>query len=194
MHIPIANLLKNYQPGIRGHILGRKQSNLRSCAVVVPLIRENSEDEAISLLLIRRCTNLRRNPGEYAFPGGMFEEEDQGNPLACALREWHEEMGSSEPDFILGRLDDFLTLSGLKITPVLCWFENPPLIEMSNQEVQEVFYVPCNFFQAKNRQQEIIKRQDIQFKSDAYYWQEKRIWGATAGIITNLAEVLSPLF
>ena len=192
MHIiHIRNQLKNYQPGVRGHIVEKKKLNsMRPCSVLVPLIQENSENEEISILLIRRNTDLRRNPGEYAFPGGMFEEQDKGNSHACALREWHEEMGPSEPNLILGLLDDFLTVSGLAITPIVCWFENRPIIEISQQEVQEVFYVPLNFFQANNRQREIIKRQDIQFESDAYYWQEKRIWGATAGIITNLAEVL----
>lgn len=191
MSIYIANILKNYQPGIRGHTLREKRENLRACSVLVPLISENLQDENISLLMIRRSNHLRRNPGEYAFPGGMFEAEDLRDPCACALREWHEEMGSSEPDLVLGLLDDFHTYSGLVITPVVCWFEKPPIIEMCEQEVQEVFYAPLNLFQAKNRQQEIIERRGTQFKSDIYYWQEKKIWGATAGIITNLIEVFS---
>lgn len=192
INVQIANLIKNYRPKIRGHTSEAEESNLRPCSVLIPLVAATSNDEEISVILIRRCTNLRRNPGEYAFPGGMFEEQDRGDPYACALREWHEEMGSTKPDLILGLLDNFLTLSGLVITPVVCWFENLPEIAISNYEVLETFYIPLNFFQAKNRRQEKIERQDKQFTSDAYYWQEKRIWGATAGIITNLMEVLAP--
>lgn len=193
MYSKATNLLQNYQPGIRGHISKEKQQYLRSCSVLIPLVQNESQYEEISLLLIRRSHNLRRNPGEYAFPGGMFEEQDRENPYHCALREWHEEMGSSKPHSTLGLLDDFLTLSGLKITPVVCWFKHQPVIRISQQEVQEVLYIPLNFFQSNNRQIENIQQQGVQFQSDTYCWQGRRIWGATAGIITNLIEVLSPL-
>ncbi len=191
MNTRIANLIKNYRSETRGHASKTEESNLRPCSVLLPLVAATSNNE-YSVLLIRRCTNLRRNPGEYAFPGGMFEEQDRGDPYACALREWHEEMGPAKPDLILGLLDNFLTLSGLVITPVVCWFESPPEIAMSNHEVLETFYIPLNCFQAKNCRREKIERQEKQFTSDVYYWSEKRIWGATAGIITNLMEVLAP--
>lgn len=189
----IANLLKNYHPGIRGHTSETRQDFLKPCTVIVPLIGQESSNREVSVLLIRRSSSLRRNPGEYAFPGGMFEEQDRNDPYACALREWQEEMGSTNPDSILGQLDTFCTLSGLIIKPVVYWFDYSPAIEMSKHEVQEIFYVPLAFFQEKNCYREIVRRQHTQFECNAYYWQQKRIWGATAGIIANLIEVLKPV-
>ena len=87
----------------------------------------------------------------------MFEQQDRDDPRACALREWHEEMGYSKPDFILGLLDDFYTISGLAITPVVAWFEAPPILEIAPQEVEEVFYFPLSCFSQSNLKKETIE-------------------------------------
>jgi len=60
-------------------------------AVLIVLVAEKgpgpgaSETGSSSVVLIRRASHLRANPGEIAFPGGRIEQGE--SPLAAALRE-----------------------------------------------------------------------------------------------------------
>ncbi len=62
----------------------------RPASVLVALIA--GDDEALRVLLTRRSPLLNKHAGEFSFPGGRPEPEDDG-PLATALREAHEEVG-----------------------------------------------------------------------------------------------------
>lgn len=57
-----------------------------AAAVLLTLLGEDD----LSLVLIRRATHLRANPGEIAFPGGRIEPGEL--PLDAALREAEEEV------------------------------------------------------------------------------------------------------
>ena len=73
-----------------------------------------------TFLLTRRALTLRRNAGNYALPGGNFEPGEDA--VAAAIRETAEELGVRlSPDAALGMLDDFLTLGGHRVTPVVFW-------------------------------------------------------------------------
>ncbi len=50
------------------------------------------------LLLYKEKSRLFKNP-IWVTIGGHFEEIDKGNPLACAKRELHEEIGLTFDDF-----------------------------------------------------------------------------------------------
>ena len=73
-----------------------------------------------TFLLTRRALTLRRNAGNYALPGGNFEPGEDAE--AAARRETQEELGVSLPaSAAMGRLDDFHTLGGHRVTPVVFW-------------------------------------------------------------------------
>lgn len=75
-----------------------------------------------TFLLTRRALTLRRNAGNFALPGGNFEAGEDA--IGAALRETHEELGvRMERTAALGLLDDFLTLGGHRVTPVVFWSE-----------------------------------------------------------------------
>lgn len=192
---PPAYKLKAYSPSVQGPAAHRPKLGLKRCAVLVPLVDTNTHSsfaaDPVNLLIIRRCSHLRRNPGEYAFPGGMFESIDNLDPYKCALREWNEEMGDSKPAEILGQLDDFHTLSGLSVTPIVAWFSEPPKLFLSQTEVNDAFYIPLRCFDQQHLRKDVIKRRGKEFESDVYYWNSKRIWGITAGIIRNLITVIA---
>ena len=73
-----------------------------------------------TFILTRRALTLRRNAGNYALPGGNFEAGEDA--VDAARRETAEELGVRLPrGAALGLLDDFLTLGGHRVTPVVFW-------------------------------------------------------------------------
>lgn len=159
-------------------------------AVLVPLIER---DDGLSVLLTQRTAHLLHHPGQISFPGGRLEPDDQGDAIACALRETCEEVGlAPEKVTILGRLDDYLTITGFLVTPVV-GIAAPPLdLALDAFEVAEVFEVPLAFL--IDPANHVLHRREVEGRDRAYWaipWGERLIWGATAGMLVNLAEVLA---
>lgn len=81
------------------------------------------------LLFIQRSAELRRHPGQPAFPGGKIEDSDDG-PVGAALREAVEETGL-DPDGVdvLATLPElFITRSDFRVAPVLAWWRRPSAV------------------------------------------------------------------
>ena len=63
---------------------------------------------------------MRAHSGQWALPGGRIDTGE--TPEQAALRELHEEVNLDlPPRSVLGRLDDYVTRSGYRITPVIVW-------------------------------------------------------------------------
>ncbi|EKV26610.1 putative nudix hydrolase YeaB [Caenispirillum salinarum AK4] len=159
-------------------------------AVLVPLIQR---PEGTTVLLTQRTAHLKNHAGQISFPGGRCEEVDDG-PVATALRESHEEIGLA-PGLVdvLGHLDDYITVTGFAVTPVVGLVAPPFDLEPDPFEVAEVFEVPLAFVLEKANHERHTYQ--IKGRTRAYYampYQGRYIWGATAGMLVNLAEVLRP--
>lgn len=61
----------------------------RHAAVVIPIVADAPYD----VVFIERALHLRRHAGEFAFPGGAVDAEDEGDHARAAARELHEEIG-----------------------------------------------------------------------------------------------------
>jgi 8-oxo-dGTP pyrophosphatase MutT (NUDIX family) len=86
----------------------------RPAAVVILLFEHRGTP---SFLMIKRAAR-GSNPGQWALPGGMVDPGE--TPEMAALRELQEETGvDAGPDDVLGFLDEFRTLRGVVITPVV---------------------------------------------------------------------------
>ncbi|MEX0922179.1 MAG: CoA pyrophosphatase [Rhodovibrionaceae bacterium] len=163
---------------------GRK---LRRAGVLVPLIEHGEE---LSVLLTRRTAHLHDHAGQISFPGGRVDPGDDG-PVAAALREAEEEVGLPLASVELaGELDLYLTRTGFEITPVVGF--SPPFEARPDRfEVAEVFEVPLDFFlnpQSRETHSRLFEGRERYFY--VYPYREHYIWGATAGMLNNLAEVL----
>ena len=113
---------------------------LRQAGVVIVVVR-NLADEGAAVLLTKRPTNMRRHAGQFALPGGRLEPGE--TPTEAAIRELAEEMRMIvDPSDILGRLDDFPTRSGFRITPVVVWGGEAREIDPDPVEVAKVFRIP----------------------------------------------------
>lgn len=136
-------------------LAGPAQAGARRAAVAVTvadighgadlpgLPRHAEWQQAPALLLTRRSAQLRRHPGQWAFPGGRVDPGE--TPEDTALREMHEEIAVALPaDAVLGRLDDFVTRSGFVMSAVVVW-GGPRLDTWPNpQEVASVHRIPLS--------------------------------------------------
>jgi 8-oxo-dGTP pyrophosphatase MutT (NUDIX family) len=157
--------------------------------VLVPLI---DRAEGMSVLLTQRTAHLSAHAGQIAFPGGRLEPEDP-DEVAAALRETEEEIGlPREHVSLVGRLDTYITGTGFEITPVVGIVSTPFTLTVDSLEVADVFEVPLAFVldPSNHRRTERIfeERGRVFF---VLQYQDRNIWGATAGMLVNLAEVLA---
>lgn len=164
-------------------------NNLREAAVLVPLV---DRPEGMTMMLTRRTEHLVDHPGQISFPGGRVEPED-ASVEAAALREAEEEVGL-DPSLvrIVGRLDQYITRTSFSVVPVVGIVEPNYTSNPDTFEVAEVFEVPLAFLldpanhQRHHREYRGMRREFYAMPYGDYY-----IWGATAGMIKNLYDVLA---
>ena len=146
---------------------------------------------APTVLFTQRTSHLAAHAGQIAFPGGRSEAYDAG-PEATALREAHEEVGlAGSAVEILGRLPDYHTSTGFRVTPIVGWAEPPLTYTPDPEEVADVFEVPLDF---------LLDARNHRYESAFYkgrlrhYWampfEERFIWGATAGMLVTFHRIL----
>ena len=122
--------------------VGIDDQTLRLAAVAVVLVRHPSTDDTC-FLLTRRTSSLARHSGQYALPGGRLDDGE--DVQTAALRELEEELGlTAGEENVIGKLDDFATRSGFRITPVVIWLEHIGEMQSDPDEVAAVFYVPVS--------------------------------------------------
>ena len=162
---------------------------LRPAAVLVPLV---DHAEGMAVLLTRRTAHLADHAGQIAFPGGRIEAGD-ADAVAAALRETEEEVGVPRDRVsIIGRLDTYVTGTGFEITPIVGIIDPPVPLALDPFEVAEVFEVPLAYILDRRNHQRVIR--EVGGRRRCYFilpFEGRNIWGATAGMLVNLAEVLA---
>jgi 8-oxo-dGTP pyrophosphatase MutT (NUDIX family) len=164
-------------------------SELTAASVLVPIVLREAE---ATVLFTRRTAHLKNHSGQISFPGGRAEPEDP-SPEHTALRETFEEIGlAAERVELLGRLGDYHTRTGYRITPVVGLVTPPFELSPDGHEVDEVFEVPLAFLlDPANHQRHSRKFQGETRHFFAIPWRDYYIWGATAGMLVNLQRRLS---
>ncbi|GHT98663.1 hypothetical protein FACS1894154_04360 [Betaproteobacteria bacterium] len=163
----------------------------RLAAVLVPLVLRA---DGPTVLLTRRTDHLHHHPGQISFPGGGAEDGDT-SVEATALRETQEEIGLEAGHIeLIGRLADYFTGTGFRITPVVGLI-SPPLdltaLEIDRFEVAEVFEVPLtHFLDPANHQRHGIQINGESRHFHAMPYGDYFIWGATAGMLMELYRVV----
>ncbi|MGI9414803.1 MAG: NUDIX hydrolase, partial [Hyphomicrobiales bacterium] len=158
----------------------------RDAAVLVPLVNRG---HGLQVMFIQRTESPDAHGGQIAFPGGKVEHHDPG-PLEAALRETEEEVGLRHHYVeVLGFLDAYRTGTGFRIAPVVGLVEEGFSLVPAPDEVADIFEVPLAFLM-----------DPANHKTDSRVWKGKRryfyampyqdryIWGATAGILRNMFE------
>ncbi len=165
----------------------------RPAAVLIPLYLENGEWR---VLLTERTQAVEDHKGQVAFPGGRVDGGDASR-TETALREAEEEIGlRREHVRVLGQLDELLTVTQYRITPVVGLIPWPYHFVLSASELSEVFGVPLKWL-ADPRNLETQLRDPLAPgpKVPVYYFHYPGhiIWGATARMLWNFLEAAKPL-
>ncbi|HWH48455.1 MAG TPA: CoA pyrophosphatase [Burkholderiales bacterium] len=158
-------------------------------AVLVPVV---NQPNGPTLLFTQRTAHLHDHAGQISFPGGRVDERDPDR-IATALREAEEETGlSRERVEIIGRLPDYDILTGFRVTPIVGWVEPPFELKPDPFEVADVFEVPLEFFLDPvnhQRHSDVFNGRTRHFYSMPY--GDRYIWGATAGMLYTLYQILT---
>ena len=160
-----------------------------AAAVLVPLVRRATE---VRVLLTQRTAHLNDHAGQISFPGGRVDEGDVDR-VHTALREAEEEIGLPRDRVeILGTLPDYDIMTGFRVTPVVGWVTSPFGLRTDAFEVADVFEVPLAFFlNPANHQRHSRVVGEVTRHYYAMPWNDRHIWGATAGMLHHLYRALS---
>ncbi len=167
----------------------RPKPPLIPAAVLVPLVER---DDGFTVLLTERSADLSKHAGQISFPGGRIEDKGE-TPKQAALREAEEEIGLAT-DFVnvIGDLDVYEVRTGFEVFPVVGLVRSGFDLTLDPGEVAGAFEVPLSFvLNPRNHH-----RQSRSFYGRLRYFyllpfEDRYIWGATAGMLINLYEVLS---
>jgi 8-oxo-dGTP pyrophosphatase MutT (NUDIX family) len=162
----------------------------KEAAVLVPLFLDARG--GLHLVFTERRADLRRHAGEISFPGGRRDDGDDGLP-ATALREAHEEVGLP-PDAVelLGALQPTPTfVTNYAIYPFVGLIEPGFEWVLQEREVAQVLELPLEAVRAGYRRRRLVRR-GMPFRTDAYETGGHVIWGATARIVADLLDRVTP--
>ncbi len=190
--------MTHFAENLRAHLASRPTSvvaewEARPAAVLVPLF---FDDGHWHVLLTERTDQVEDHKGQVSFPGGRVDARD-ADRVATALREAQEEVGLRREDVtVLGQIDELITVSQYRITPVIGTFPWPYAFTLQKTELSEVFTVPLTWL-AEPGHLEVRQRQPIipgrPIEVYYFHYAGHTIWGVTARITLNLLKVAGPL-
>jgi len=164
----------------------------RSAAVLIPLLRK---ENAWHVLFTRRTDTLPEHSGQVAFPGGRSEPDDF-NAEETALREAREEIGLIPSDVqVLGRLNDFITITNYRVTPVVGMITWPFPLRLEKREVSRVFTIPLDWLADPANREEQLRPLPPPYPTVTviYFhpYDNEILWGASARFTVTLIKILS---
>ncbi len=162
--------------------------DLTPAAVLIVLVEHV---DGPSVILTRRADTLRSHTGQVALPGGRC---DPGETVwRTALREADEEIGLDPALVTLAGLSTpYRTGTGYEVTPVVGFIAPGFTLTLNPAEVADVFETPFGFLMDPANHEE-HEREIPAGTVRRFYgmtWEDRFIWGATAGILRALSERL----
>ena len=164
--------------------LGR---TVRPAGVLILLVDRGDQ---LNVVLTQRTAHLYDHAGQISFPGGRQDAGD-ADIIATALREATEEIGTDSSQIqVVGTLPQYVTVTAYEITPVVA--RSPPQKYVCDPfEVAYAFEVPLtHLLDEKNWRRDTFMREGQRREYWAVPFNERYIWGATAGMLRTFRQVL----
>jgi 8-oxo-dGTP pyrophosphatase MutT (NUDIX family) len=165
--------------------------SVRESAVAVVLFKNN---DTIECILTQRPEYDGSHSGQVSFPGGKKDPSDL-DLEETARRECFEEIGiPTDQGILMGQLTDvYIPVSGFLVKPFVYFHHALPDLQKDPREVAEILYFPL--FDLKK--EELISTMEIRLPNGVIYRNipyfdlaNKKVWGATALILSELKEIL----
>ncbi len=183
-----------------GRHRGPARLGCRKAAVALSLFQDQCGQWVIPLT--RRPMTLSHHGGQICLPGGRIEANEP--PIDAALREFEEELGVRATVIeYCGELRQQYVYASDNAVHALVFLIEPPQVPWAPDpaEVDEVLLLPiASLLDPKSRalmkMSKLVRfwagpRTDrIEFWVPTIHWKEHTIWGATAMILDELAQIL----
>jgi 8-oxo-dGTP pyrophosphatase MutT (NUDIX family) len=160
----------------------------KDAAVLVAL-----HGDPLTAVFTERRADMRRHAGEISFPGGRQDEPDE-DLRETALREAEEEIGLPRSAVTLqGALPPVGTfVTGYRVFPFVGLVERPAQLHPAEAEVARILEFSLPELIAGHELKRLV-RKGVPIKTPTYTVDGHLIWGATARIVEELLERLTPL-
>ena len=168
----------------------RAEWQARPAAVLTPLYYY---EDRWHLLFTQRTNNLEEHRGQVSFPGGSVDPNDKDR-IETALREAEAEIGLERDDVeVLGVLDELITVTQWRITPVVASFPYPYDLVVNPDEADSAFGVPLQWLADPANLETQYREPIVPGRKVAVYYFKPYdghiIWGATARMTLSLLQV-----
>jgi 8-oxo-dGTP pyrophosphatase MutT (NUDIX family) len=147
-------------------------------------------DEGALFPLTVRRHDLPLHPGQISLPGGGLDPGE--DPAAAALRETHEEIGIDPGDVrIIGPLSPlWVIVSNFVVRPFVGVTDARPTFRTEPREVAELIETPIDWVRDTSRVAwDERVRDGVRIEFPYFDFGGRRVWGATAMILSELREL-----
>lgn len=164
---------------------------IKESAVAVVMFR--NEDQ-IDCVLTQRNEYEGKHSGQISFPGGKKDVNDL-DLEETARRECFEEIGiPMSSGNLIGQLTDvYIPVSGFLVKAFIYYHHELPLLKRNTREVAEIVTFPL--FDLKK--EELISTMEVHLPNGTIYKNipyfdlaNKKVWGATALILSEIREII----
>lgn len=183
-----ARMLNYLRP--QAHEAMRQDPEARPGAVLVLIYPRNG---LLHTVLTLRHAYKGAHSAQVSFPGGKPEPGDR-DMWHTALREAREEVGLRQMVEQVGTLTQvYIPPSRFLVSPFVGYCPEPPRWEAEEKEVAKIIEAPLSLFMdERNIGETSMHVQVVNARVKVKYFavQEEIVWGATAMMLNELAEVL----
>lgn len=178
----LASQITDLDPRRLSRLLPPDDGSGRPSAVLVAFTRWRAAD---CVVLLRRSDRLRAHPGQVAFPGGASEPGD-GDPVATALREAHEEAGieAADVDVVCSLPTLWIPVSDFVVTPVVGWWRRPDRLRADGSEMLHAALVPLTELAEPANRFTVVAASG--WRGPGFEVAGMFVWGFTAGLLDRL--------
>ncbi len=161
----------------------------KSAAVLIPVFVDSVQPE---ILLTVRSRRLPQHAGQVSLPGGG-RQGNEAFPVGTAIRETVEEVGIDESVIEpLGLLDQFDTITGYRVSPVVALVHGNPEPDPCPDEVDSVFSLSWQqVTRPETYRRHHVIRGHHRYELYSMAATPRVVWGATAAILHQLCELCS---